>query len=506
MEEMKSLMEMLVSQSLRYWASAKPDAIAVVDGHTGESLTYAALDQATDTLAWHLDHMGVGATEVVAFAMTEKIPVITLLLALAKIGAAWTPLNPHAPSRDWFHQVHHAQAKSLVYDDPALISRLSEDCGGSWPPNWSWRILSLSDSPRSPLPFVRDVPSRQKAGILYTSGTTGVPKGAWHTHESLWGWNHCLLQSLGMHQDDCLINPYPLFHMGGIGFTLASLQAGSTVVLETPFDAEHFTSSITRFHATIALMVPTMVQALLDLGPHWHLQIAKSPLRQLVTTSAPLMTETRHAIEKTWPNLMVSVLYSATEAIFTVLRHEKSDAHLCVGRVAFGTELLILGSDQTPCAVGQPGTIYARGLSVFAGYHRSPDQFGSWYANWFTCKDIGYQDRDGYLYLVDREKDLINSGGEKISSLEIENILRLHPGVKEAAVVGIPDRYWGERIHAVVVRRSEDISEHQLLTFARQHLTAFKVPKSVTFTDNLPKTDTGKILKRALRDAESGET
>ncbi len=424
--------------------------------------------------------------------MRESIPVVVLLYALGKLGAAWTPLNPHMRHTGWDSQLEHSGAEAVVSDDPDAVALMTK-------PHRYWLAWSSLDSGMTS-PFLLAVSSRDRVGILYTSGTTGVPKGAWHTYETLWGWNYSLVASVGITPDDCIVNPYPLFHMGGIGFTMAALQAGGSVVLETPFDPSHLVRSTRVWDGTVAFMVPMMVQAVLDLCSEERDALCNSVLRHLVTTSAPLLTGTRREMAEVWPKIPVSVLYSATEAIFSLLRREEREAPLCVGRPAFGSGITVLDEVRQPSPVGVPGTVYVRGVSIFSGYHRAPEQFDAWCDDWLTCFDYGYMDEDGYLYLVDREKDLINSGGEKISSLVIENVLRTHSNIREVGVVGIPDKYWGEAVHAVVVPRGPGLTAADVQAFARLHLPAYQVPKTVVFQESLPKTPTGKVLKRVLRE------
>ncbi|PSR32728.1 MAG: long-chain fatty acid--CoA ligase [Sulfobacillus benefaciens] len=484
------------------WVQIQPDRTAIIDATTNLGMTYQELDQASTTLASALRNLGVQAGDVIAFVINERLPVAVLLYAVGKLAASWSPLNPHSAPQDWARQLDHSHASAVVFDPSftSLVDTIRESAATVkyWIP-WIAPAVREGHTIAKHSCSARD---SDYAGILYTSGTTGIPKGAWHTHQSLWGWNHSIVASIGMNRDDCLINPYPLFHMGGIGFTLAAIQTGATVVLDTPFEASHFVESVQRYKSTLTFMVPTMVQALLDLPADIRQELSQSRLRQIITTSAPLLTETRQEMARQWPQQKISVLYSATEAVFSLLRYERADARLCVGRPAFGMEVAVFDQNHQPCPPGTIGTIYTQGLSVFAHYHRAPDQFHAWQNQWFTCNDVGYLDEDGYLYLVDREKDLINSGGEKISSLEIENVLREHPWVREVAVVGIPDKYWGEQIHAVVVPSTSDLTPESILAFAAERLPRYKLPKSLRFMSSLPKTDTGKILKRSLRDSD----
>ncbi len=479
---------------VRGWAKVQPQAAAVVDGYTARQLSYKDLDRLSEQVAWSLYARGIRMGNVVGYLMSSSLDIVVLLIAIGKIGAAWTPLNPHSHPEDWVRQWTHAGAVAVICDEGSKVGEMS--MGNILAISWA----ELSDPAGPGDRFPSPVPASGRAGILYTSGTTGEAKGAWHTHRTLWGWHHSLLATVGITRHDRVINPYPLYHMGGVGFTLATLQAGATVILDTPFEARHLAESIIWHQATVAFLVPTMTEALLDLPPLVRSELGGPWLRQLVATSAPLLSETHQEIEAAWPQLRISVLYSATEAIFSMLRPEdRPSAPICVGRPVFGSSLAILDERHQPCGIDTPGTVYVRGLSVFSGYHRSDDQFLAWHDDWFTCFDVGYRDENGYLYLVDRAKDLINSGGEKISSVEIENVLRSHTLIKEVAVVGLPDPYWGERVHAVVVPKDPALTAEEVRIYARGHLPAYKVPKTVVFQDYLPKTDTGKILKRELR-------
>jgi len=478
------------------WARLTPERVAVIDAATDTAWSYRDLAHACDRTAARLHALGVKTGDVVAYVSDERLNTVALWYALGKLGASWCPLNPRATVDDWLQQITHAEASLVLYS-------------GSFEPSVKPLPIRSANLGPSPLddpdpvswPVTAHWPDR--AGILYTSGTTGSPKGAWHSHRSLWGWNTSVLSSLGIGGSDRFLNPYPLYHMGGIGFTLAAIQAGATTVLATPFDAQATIEYVPRYDITVTIMVPTMVQALLEQSAPERQTLLNGHWRHLVTTSAPLLEDTRQGIHREWPTVRLSVLYSATEAVFTVASDHHGPSSLMVGRPAFGMDIRIRTEDGRPAAPGQTGTIYTRGISLFEGYHRAPDQFHAIDRGWLTCFDTGYLTADGDLVLVDRAADLINSGGEKISSLEIENILLSHPAIKEAGVVGLPDPYWGERIHAVIVPRIPDLHESDLYPYLTQHLPRYKWPKSWAFVPELPKTGSGKILKRALRQENS---
>jgi acyl-CoA synthetase (AMP-forming)/AMP-acid ligase II len=338
-------------------------------------------------------------------------------------------------------------------------------------------------------------------GLLYTSGTTGTPKAARHTHQTFWNWNQALIHSLAWTSATRLLNPYPLFHMGGTAFTLAALEAGGTAILASPFNPDTFCRSIVRFSPTDTILVPTMLHALLQQPA--ELSRALGHIPQITLTSAPVFSQPFREARSRWPTARWHILYSATEALFSIWRSQDPYRPGCVGRPAWHMTLRIGHPRQPEMPPGAVGTIWARGASVFAGYYRAPHQFHAFDHGWFTCGDLGYRDEQGLVYLVDRQADVIISGGEKIYSVEVEDVLARHPAVREVAVVGVPDAYWGEQVHAVVVPRDPALNAPDLLAWARHSLADYQLPKSFSIVTALPKSATGKILKRQLREQVS---
>lgn len=489
-----------VTGAIHRWSQDTPEKMALVDAQQDRTLTYGELNHLSHSWAVALHRSGIAKGDLVAYLMDDPLSIVALILALGSLGAAFTPLNPRTRQDEWVQQLQDAGASTVVYDhkfSDALMTLTSraKSIKQVFPSLTGIQSHDYSEAPN-------EANEEMPLALLYTSGTTGRPKGAWHSQKTLWGWNHSLIQSLHLTPDDRIFNPYPYFHMGGIGFTLSTLQIGATTIIDTPFNAHRAIATLIKHHCTTAFMVPTMAQAILDLPDSEKRALNASALHQLVTSSAPLLDTTAQSLVRTWPNIQLSILYSATEAIFAA--HQIGSAEplcpLCVGRPAFGMEVVVCNTDGERCPPKTIGTIYASGISVFAGYHKRPASKGiAIPGHWHTCNDLGYLTEAGLLVLVDRAQDLINSGGEKISSLEIENILRAHPQVHDVAVVGVKDRYWGERIHAVIVPKCLTLSKQQVTEYARMHLPTFKVPKSIEFVAELPRGDTGKVLKQVLR-------
>lgn len=494
---------------LQYWRRVFPSKPALVDLAQGLRLSFAELDERTNRLARGLTRLGLQPGDHVGYLLPDSVQCIEVLFALAKLGAVWCPLNPRSLLGDWRRQLEHANVVALIFHgtlkDHILplvdtLPRIRQWIAVGSPEAHNPYEQLIQHSDVGPYPIAAS--PHDPVALLYTSGTTGIPKGALHTHQTLLGWNHSLIASLGWQWSDRILNPYPLFHMGGTAFTIAGLQAGATVFLSGPFDPVAFCQAVDSHAITSTIVVPTMLNAIVQLSPKRLHQFDWSHLTRLATTSAPLMTETYDLTRKNWPHLELFTLYSATEAFFSVLLPKDQERHRrSVGRPAFGMDLRIMDDDGRILAPGEVGSIYGRGMSLFAGYYQSADQFGAFRDGWFTCHDVGYQDADGYLYIIDRKSDLINSGGEKIASVEIEDILQRHPAIREVAVVGMADPYWGERVHAVVsLVPGVPVTADDLIAFAARYLPRYKVPKTFAFVSELPKSATGKILKRRLRE------
>lgn len=503
--ETGGLHQMTQGAVLSSWANIFPHKTAAAELVSGRTLSFSQLEWRARRLARGLAAVGVKSGDHVAYLLNDRLEVLELLYALGYLGAVWTPVNTRMTPDELARQLEHAHATTLIYEEAcaplarAAASRLRlARLVGLDVPDAEISYASLFSSSG---PDAWAVADTSPAGLLYTSGTTGIPKGVVHTHQTLYGWNASLIATLHWGWRDRFLNPYPLFHMGGIGFALAAIQSGAGVWLLGKFDPRRFLDGVEEAEITTTILVPTMLHAVVNLPPEILGRRRWASLAQLATTSAPLMAETRRKLRRVWPHLSCLVLYSATEAIFSVLMPEEFERKAdTVGRPAFGMSLAVRREDGRPADPGEAGLIYSRGVSVFSGYFQNPEANADFQDGWVTCRDVGYFDEEGYLHLVDRLADLINSGGEKISSIEVEQTLTSHPDVREAAVIGVFDPVWSERIHAVVsLYDHASPNPDALREWCRKRLAGFKVPKSFAFVDQLPKSPTGKILKRELR-------
>ena len=362
-------------------------------------------------------------------------------------------------------------------------------------------LLAAADE----LPFNDTVTENDLAALFYTSGTTGAAKGAMHTHRSLVCSALHFMATWPFDRQTRWLVASPMFHTGGILATLATVWAGGTHVIMPGFDPDLAVDLIEREAVTHTLLVPTMLA--MAAGAQLARPRDVSSLRYLSHGASPISSETLRRARQAFPGAELLHVYGTTETtpITTLLPHEERilDTPLIrsCGQPATGVEMRVVDDNLTdlpPRAVGQ---IAVRSPSVMAGYWRNPEATAEVMRGaWYLTGDLGYRDEDSYIYLVDRAKDMIVSGGENIYSTEVEDALASYPGIEEVAVFGVPDPRWGESVYAVVFSR-KDATPDELTAHCRGQIAGFKVPRCIELrTEPLPKSAAGKILKRELRE------
>jgi O-succinylbenzoic acid--CoA ligase len=419
--------------------------------------------------------------------------------AAARVGAVLLPLNARLSPEEMAWQLVDARATHLVYDPAhltpafALRERVADLTLVSMnEPLSSESQLRNSVASRAG-PGLRRFDLRELQTIIYTSGTTGRPKGAMLTYGNhFWSAVGSAL-NLGVRPDDRWLACLPLFHVGGLAILLRSIIYGMPCVLHQSFDAQAVNRAIDEDGVTIASVVATMLERMLDArGDEPYPPSLRCVLLGGGPAPRPLL---ERCAERGVP---VVQTYGLTEAASQVTTLPPEDALRklgSAGKPLFGTEVSILDEDGRPCGVGQPGEIVVCGPTVAAGYLNQPVRGGS---NLLTG-DIGYLDDEGYLYVLDRRDDLIISGGENVYPAEIEAVLASHPAVREAGVYGIADARWGQAPAAVVVPRDGvKVGAGELLAFCRERLAGFKVPARIDIESELPRNASGKLLRHAL--------
>ncbi len=344
------------------------------------------------------------------------------------------------------------------------------------------------------------------AAIFYTGGTTGDPKGVMLSHNALWTNALTVAAAFGTDDDDRILHTAPLFHVAGACIQLAGMISGSTHIFMPRFIARDVIDNVERYGVTKLLILPTMIQMMLEEEDY-----APARLRSLTGLhfgGSPIPEPILARLKDELPQVTLVHTYGQTEMgpaiayLHPRWQFADSPKGLSVGTPFNTVEAKVVDGDGQPVARGVPGEIWARGPGQMSGYLNKPEETARTITpdGWVRTGDIAYQDEDGYLYICDRAKDMIISGGENVFSGEVENAILRHPAVREAAVVGVPDSKYGEAVHAVLVlHESQSIDLETLRDHCRSLIAPYKAPRSFEVRDAMPLSPAGKILKRDLR-------
>ncbi|POX45408.1 o-succinylbenzoate--CoA ligase [Streptomyces sp. Ru71] len=472
-------------------ARKTPHRTALIHGDT--RISYARLYERTTRLAHALRARGVRRGDRVAYLGPNHPAYLETLFAAGTLGAVFVPLNTRLAGPEIAYQLADSGAKILVHagaghpDAPASL-----EVG----PAYEEALASASGDP-----IDEPVAADDTCVIMYTSGTTGRPKGAMLTHANL-TWNALnVLVDTDLVADDRALVSAPLFHTAGLNMlTLPVLLKGGTCVLVESFDPAATLELIERHRITFMFGVPTMYDRVVR-EPGWA-DADLSSLRLLTCGGSPVPLPLITAYQQRGLTFLQG--YGMTEAapgtLFLDAEHAVSKAG-SAGVPHFFSDVRVVRPDLTPVDVGETGEVVVRGPHVMAGYWGLPEESAAAFADgWFRSGDAARVDEDGYVRIVDRIKDMIISGGENVYPAEIEDLLLAHPDVVECAVIGVPDPAWGEVPRAVVVPRAGSVADPEaILAFLSGRLAKYKIPKSVVFADELPRTASGKLLKSRVR-------
>ncbi|MFE3199842.1 class I adenylate-forming enzyme family protein [Embleya sp. NPDC059237] len=484
-----------------------PSATAVADPST-TAWTFAELAARSRALATTVaKRTSPGAR--VAILAHNRAEYVAAYYGVPWAGRVLVPLNPRLHPREWADQLARSGAE-LLLGDADLLGTLA------WPGGPSLELDAAvtaehtgaewsADDPPTDAAFDPAADESALTWLLFTSGTTGRPKGVRLTHRSLIAAMRASLACRPVDPDTVVLTPFPLAHVAGYQVLAHHLACRPAVVLRRYLPAE-LAAVVREFEVTSLSLAPTMIDALLD-----HVREGdglRERIRSISYGASPITPELIRRVD----GLLGCGLgqgYGMTElsgnAVFLNAADHRNAAsdrpHLyaAAGRPGPGVEIRIVDDANRPLPAGAVGEISVRSEQVADGYWQVDT--GEFAAGWFRTGDLGRLDAEGYLYVLDRKKDVIITGGENVSAREVEAVLREHPGVREVAVVGEPDTRWGERVVAVVVPTAgHTVDPDELVTLCRAHLAGFKVPRRVVFTDALPVTGTGKISKPALRE------
>ena len=467
----------------------------------GEILrTYDELWSRCRRLAGALDGLGIGPGERVAILSANSPAYIESYLAVPASGRVVVPLNIRHAVPELAYALRDSGAKILLIDrDPGQLAALVD------------HVIPLDDGYEALLAKSREgslgegIDENTLAGLFYTGGTTGASKGVMLTHRNLVANTYHWIATAHPEPEDRFLVIAPLFHAAGSNGVLASVWTAGCQIILPSFDPKAALECIERDGITATLGVPTMIAAMTEEQLVRPRRV--ETLRQISHGGSPVATEVLRRAHRAFPSAELIHLYGATETapLATTLRHEERHldgprARSC-GQPLPGVDVRVFDPDGREVETGEVGEVVIRGPNVMAGYWNKAEQTAAVLRDgWYWSGDLGYADDEGFIFLVDRAKDMIVSGGENVYCTEVEEALYTHPAVLEAAVFGIPDEKWGETVHAVVVPRHE-VERSELIAHCRERIAGYKVPRSLELrSEPLPKSGPGKVLKRELRE------
>lgn len=503
---------MYLTQGLHRSLQRTPHAPAVIDGPVRH--TFVELGDRVARLAGGLAALGVAEGDRVAMMARNSHRFVEYVFGVLWAGAVINPVNIRWSIEEIAYSLVDSDTRILLVDDE--FAPVAEELRARCP-----RLDAV-------VHFGRDAPSEGMygyerliaahepvedvrrggdalAGLLYTGGTTGDPKGVMVSHAGL------LVSQLGTLAGNGVANAAgrvlhvaPLFHLASLGTLFTHTVLGSTHVLLPTFDVATVAASVQQHEITDITLVPTMIQRLIEHAEHTGTKL--SSLRRLGYGASPISEAVLRRVITLLPETQLCQRYGMTELgpVATVLRPDEHAGHRLgsAGRAAPHAEVRVVDADDNDLPAGEVGEIIVRGGNLMLGYWNKPEATAQALAGgWMHTGDAGYLDTDGYLYVVDRIKDVIVTGGENVYSAEVERALATHPAVASCAVIGVPDEEWGERVHAVVVLNPQQtVTIEALRAHCKRFIAGYKAPRTVESVDALPLSPVGKILKRTLRD------
>ena len=491
------------------YAASQPDRPALVEGE--RAFTWRTFFRTRNRFAHSLAALGLGAGHHAVIYAHNSAESIVATQALRALGAVAVPMNHRLTAEEVVYILDNSDATAVLVGDGFLP--MAEQARGVATRVKHWVTLGAE---RRPWAHALDdllAPGRDEAppapaavggSMVYTAGTTGKPKGALRRVIDAAG----LLPRLAAL--DCVDPSHvhlvagPLYHSAPGGFALYAHLVGATVVVMRKFDAEDALRHIERHRCTTTFMAPTLLKRIVDLPAAVRARYDVHSMRSIVMAAAPCPMRVKAQVLEMFGPVLYEFYGSTELGVNTVLRPEDvlRKPGSC-GRAAPGVELAVWDDDGRPVPAGTPGELFVRRYSgVFDEYYKNPTATAQTSrGEWMSVGDVAWIDAEGFVYICDRKRDMIISGGVNIYPAEIEDVLHRHPAIEDAAVFGVPDAEWGERVHAAVeLRAGMMATERDVVEFCRAHLADYKAPREVSFHADFPRDSAGKLLKRVLRD------
>ncbi len=496
---------MNIAKLLKDTAARVPERTAII--FQEHSLTYAELDRETDALAWGLKEQGLEPGQVCVLMMPNSLEWVIAYYALAKLGAVVLPVNFLYRAEELKHIFSDSGARAFIGHGDHLTH--AHAVLEQMP--WIDLRVAAGQAPEGYLPLDELMQSRGEFplhpaadqdtwAIIYTSGTTGLPKGAMLTHHNLASNATTISKMRSTDHEAVSLVVLPLFHIYGQTSSLnAAIYLGQTMRLWEHFDPDETFQALQEMDKTNLIAVPTIYNRLAEMAAARPPR--RSGLQFAISGGASLPVEVLRRFEKAF-NTTIYEGYGLTECSPVCVEnpHNQITKPGSIGLPIPGFEARIVDERDQEVARGEVGELIVRGPGVMKGYLNQPEATAQTLrGGWLHTGDLGRQDQDGYIYIVDRKKEMIIRGGYNVYPREIEEVLYKHPAVLEAAVLGVPHDDLGEEVAAVVaLRPGEKATPEELREFVKQRVAPYKYPRVVRLVDELPKTQTGKVLKRAI--------
>ncbi|MEM9256231.1 MAG: long-chain fatty acid--CoA ligase [Pseudomonadota bacterium] len=493
-------------------AELNPERIAMV--FEDEQISFADFADRVRHQAGLLQALGVCVGDRVAYLGLNHPAFLETMFAAQALGAVFVPLNFRLTADELTFIINDAGVHTLFVDDglrPVLEPARADLCCRHYFSSESeaegWRHMLTERAAAQAISGAVSVDTHDVAVIMYTSGTTGLPKGAMLTHGNVFWNNVNAMLAFGGYRDDVVLTAAPLFHIGGLNvMTLSSFHIGSKLILLRNFDPVQVLTDIERYRVTHMFGAPAMF---LFMSQQASFETADlSSVKNFICGAAPVPENLIELFSGRGIDFCQGYGLTETAPFASFLTPEWSKSKLgSAGQPPLYSELRIVNGDNEPVVAGEKGEVCLRGPNIMKGYWNRPEATASAIdeQNWFHSGDIGYLDDDGFLFICDRLKDMVISGGENVYPAEVESVLYKHAAIAEVAVIGLPDEKWGEAVTAVVaLHEGQSLSLEGLREFAEPHLAKYKLPLRLHQVDALPRNPAGKVLKFVLKEQLAG--